>query len=177
MDAFYATVSGMCFMLMGLWWGVANDRKEEWLKSNQTRKLAYGVYLSFLIPGVMALAAQLTGELKILWRIFFVIAGGIGLIVTIWFVQKTAPTKSKDHFRGWFIRRGRWVTALLYLLVIILGISPELAQLIDPKITGLQVEGILVTLLVFLGVSYAWEFMMDSKPTPPETTSAPPKSE
>ena len=46
-----------------------------WLKHDETRALAGGVYPSFLIPGVMSLIAQVSGENKFIWRTTFVIAG------------------------------------------------------------------------------------------------------
>ena len=52
-----------------------------WLKHDETRALAGGVYLSFLIPGVMSLIAQVSGENKFIWRTTFVIAGARGYVV------------------------------------------------------------------------------------------------
>jgi hypothetical protein len=61
LDSFYAIVPGTCFALVGLWWGVVQFNKG-WLKHDKTRALAGGIYLSFLIPGVMSLIAQVSGE-------------------------------------------------------------------------------------------------------------------
>ena len=52
-----------------------------WLKHDETRALAGGVYPSFLIPGVMSLIAQVSGENKFIWRTTFVIAGARGYVV------------------------------------------------------------------------------------------------
>jgi hypothetical protein len=63
-------VAGTCFALVGLWLGVVQFNKD-WLQDAQQRALA-GVYLSFLIPGVMSLIAQAGGENKLIWRATFV---------------------------------------------------------------------------------------------------------
>ena len=78
LDSFYAIVSGTCFALVGLWWGVVEFNRD-WLKHAETRALAGGIYLSFLIPDVMSLIAQVSGENKIIWRATFVIAAALGI--------------------------------------------------------------------------------------------------
>ncbi len=49
-DTFYAITAATCFTLVGLWWSVVKD-KPEWLKDEAKKRLAGGVYASFLIPG------------------------------------------------------------------------------------------------------------------------------
>jgi len=56
-STFYAVTSATCFALVGLWWSVVKD-KPEWFKGEAKKRMAGGVYASFLIPGVMSLAAE-----------------------------------------------------------------------------------------------------------------------
>ena len=53
-NTFYAVTSATCFTLVGLWWTVVRDRSE-WLKNETTKRLAGGVYASFLIPALMSM--------------------------------------------------------------------------------------------------------------------------
>ena len=108
LDAFYAIVSGTCFALVGLWWGVVQFNRD-WLQHDETRALAGGIYLSFLIPGVMSLIAQVSGENKFIWRTTFVIAAALGMYFTARLMVKTrASTKPIGPFR-----RYRWIIIVL----------------------------------------------------------------
>ncbi len=53
-NTFYAVTSATCFTLVGLWWNVVRD-KPEWMKDEAKKRLAGGVYASFLIPALMSL--------------------------------------------------------------------------------------------------------------------------
>ena len=58
MDPFYQSVTSFSFTLMGLWWGVTQFRHEEWMGDRDLRRMASSVYFTFLVPGVMSLAAH-----------------------------------------------------------------------------------------------------------------------
>jgi hypothetical protein len=152
LDSFYAIVSGTCFALVGLWWGVVQFNKG-WLKQDETRALAGGIYLSFLIPGVMSLIAQVSGENKIIWRATFVIAAALGMFFTARLLLKTRASAGPI---GPF-RRHRWSVMVLYLLVLIFGAAPELAAPLNMQ--PLQVEAILLALLILIAHGLTWEFM------------------
>jgi len=152
LDSFYAVVSGTCFALVGLWWGVVQFNKS-WLRNDETRALAGGIYLSFLIPGVMSLIAQVSGDNKIIWRATFVIAAALGMFFTARLIMKTrASTGPIGTFR-----RYRWIVIVLYLLVLVFGAAPELADPLNLK--PLQVEAILLSLLILIAHGLTWEFM------------------
>jgi hypothetical protein len=152
LDSFYAVVSGTCFALVGLWWGVVQFNKR-WLQNDETRALAGGVYLSFLIPGVMSLIAQVSGDNKLIWRVTFVIAAALGMYFTSRLILKTRSSTSPI---GPF-RRNRWIVIVLYLLVLIFGAAPELAAPLN--LLPLQVEAILLALLILIAHGLTWEFM------------------
>jgi len=152
LDSFYAIVSGTCFALVGLWWGVVQFNKD-WLKRDETRALAGGIYLSFLIPGVMSMIAQVSGENKLIWRATFVIAAALGMYFTARLIVKTrASTGPIGPFR-----RYRWIVIVLYLLVLVFGAAPELANPLN--LQPLQVESILLALLILIAHGLSWDFM------------------
>jgi hypothetical protein len=53
--------------------------------------------------------------------------------------------------------RHRWVVVVLYAVIAIVGLFPELAREIE--LQPLQAEGILISLLMLAGHALAWEFM------------------
>lgn len=164
-DAFYQTVAGFCFTLVGLWWAVVQFRHEEWMADPAWRRLVYSVHLSFMVPGVMSMGAMIAGDLKIIWRLVFIISCAFGIIAMIYLtaMARAASRGKGGAYQGWFIRGGRWVTILLYALVAIVAADTDVVQILAADIKPLQVEGLLLTLLVFLGVSVAWDFLAEPK--------------
>jgi len=155
-ETFYSIVAGTCFTLVGIWWVVVQYR-QDWLKDEVKRRLAGGVYVSFLLPGVMALGAQIGGENKLVWRAVFSIAALLGMFYTSALIARTRATGKPGFFR-----RNRWIIILLYVLVLVFGIAPELAGPLG--LLPLQVEGFLLALLILIAHALAWEFMTEPKP-------------
>ena len=153
MDTFYQTVASFCFTLLGLWWGVTQLRHAEWMANAPMRRMAHSIYFSFLIPGAMSLAAQVSGDARWVWQIVFAVAGLGGAVATGIFMR-LSPGNGLFH-------RFRFVIALLYLLIAVFAWFPEMAAPLTLK--PLQVEGLLLSLLVFLGAGLAWEFLTDLK--------------
>ncbi len=160
MDAFYQTVSGFCFTLLGLWWAVVQFRHAEWMGNLRQRRVAYSVHLSFLIPGIMSLGAMIAGDIKILWRLVFIVACAFGILAMLFLSVRTSTDDGKTY-HGFFIRQGRWLTIALYALIAVIAARPDLAGIFGGSLKPLQVEGLLLTLLVFVGVSVAWDFLAE----------------
>jgi hypothetical protein len=154
LDAFYSVVAGTSFALLGLWWTVMESRKD-WLRDENLRRLAGGVYLSFLVPGAMSLGAQIGGENKLVWRTVFVIAALLGMYFTARLISNT-----RLPGRGGFFRRNRWLVIVLYLIVAVLGAFPGLAA--PTGLAPIQVEAFLLSILVLLGHGLAWEFFVET---------------
>jgi hypothetical protein len=151
LESFYEILSGICFALTGLWWTVVEGRKD-WLKEPEMRSLAGGVYASFLIPGVMSLGAQIGGENKLIWRLVF----GVAALFGMYFTGKLLARLRKLPKPGFFART-RWLVILIYILVLVLGLFPQLAA--PTGLAPIQVEAFLLCLIVLTGHGLAWEMM------------------
>jgi hypothetical protein len=150
-DLFYSIMSGICFALTGLWWVVVEGHKD-WLANSELRSLAGGVYASFLIPGVMSLGAQIGGDNKLVWRLVFAIAAVLGMYFTI---RLLTHLKRSGH--NGFFARSRWLMIIVYLIVLVLGVYPELAA--PTGLKPIQVEAFLLCLIILSGHGLAWEMM------------------
>ncbi len=159
-NAFYQTVATFCFTLLGLWWGVLQLRHDDWVHDPARRRMAYSVHLAFVVPGVMSLGAQTAGDIKLIWRLVFIVAGLLGIIAMVFLITATT---GRGAPRGWFARYGRWLAVLLYAMVVLLAFAPGLATLFSPDVKPLQIEGLLFTIIVFLGVGLAWDFLAEPK--------------
>ena len=151
LSTFYAVVAGTCFTLVGLWWNVV-ERRPDWLADPHLRRLVGGVYVSFLLPALMSLFAQIDPSEPLIWRITFVIASAVGA----WSTPEPDPRRPQGHFPG-LIRRHRWLVAVVYGLIAVLGVVPELAG--NFGLTPPQAAAFLLVLLVVLAHALTWEFM------------------
>lgn len=151
-DTFYSTTAQIAFTLLGLWWVIVEFKHREWMKNPSYRRLSYNISLYFILPGTMSLISLLANEAKFLWRIAFSIAGLLGLIETI-YVLMTART---THRLSWVVRLGWWGAAVLFALISVLATFPEVVPNLGIALKPIEVEAIMVALLVFLGVNFAW---------------------
>ena len=147
----------LCLELALLWsvcGGEWYSSTRDWLKHDDTRAFAGGIYLSFLIPGVMSLIAMVSGDNKIH------LAGNLchrrraGHVLHDQLDLENARLTTGPI--GPF-RRYRWIVIVLYLLVLIFGAFPELAKPLN--LLPLQVESILLALLILIAHGLTWEFM------------------
>jgi hypothetical protein len=155
-NAFYQTVATFCFTLLGLWWGVLQLRHVEWVNDVKRKRMAYSVHLAFVVPGVMALGAQTAGDIKIIWRAVFIVAGLLGIIAVVYLILAAGSEAAPP---GWFTRYGRWLSALVYAIIVAIAFDPTVVKRLDPALQPLQIEGLLFTFIVFLGVGLAWDFL------------------
>ena len=153
-NTFYAVMSATCFTLVGLWWTVVRDRSE-WLKNETTKRLAGGVYASFLIPALMSLGAQIGGTNQFIWQLVFLIASGAGISFSSRLIQLTRTANPDGAFS-----KNSWSVPVLYGLVLFFALFPGLARIFG--LEALQLEGILLSLLILIAHIMAWEFMTSS---------------
>jgi predicted ABC-type exoprotein transport system permease subunit len=156
-STFYALFSATCFTLLGLWWNVV-QRHEEWMRDVAVRGIVGGVYLSFLLPALMGLFAQVGGtRTAAIWRVSFVGIAIVGCVATLRLLRSQRPAAP---FAVGPLMRHQWLVAVVYALVALVGAFPGLA---DPLgVTPIQAEAMLLILLVLLAHGLVWEFMVGS---------------
>ena len=151
-NTFYAVTAATCFTLVGLWWSVVRDKKD-WFKDEVIRRLAGGVYASFLIPALMSLSAQIGGNAQpIIWQVIFIISGASGIYYSRRLIQETRVADLYGPFS-----KNRWVVPTLYGIVILFALFPGLARLFG--LQPLQMEGLLLSMLILIAHVLTWEFM------------------
>ena len=166
LSTFYAVVSATCFTLVGLWWS-AVDRRRELLEYDETRRLVGGVYVTFLLPGVMGLFAQVAPTQPILWRSTFTVVAALGA----WSTLRLIRADRGPGVRGPF-RRHRWLVVVLFVAILVLGADPQLAKVVG--LTGLQAAALIVSCLIVLAHGLAWELLTTvARPHPSPAPSEP----
>src|SRR6478735_7429788 len=132
-STFYALFSATCFALLGFWWSLI-QANPAWLRDPATRSAVGGVYLSFLLPALMGLFAQVgTAGTTPVWRSSFAIVAVVGLVTTLRALPHTRRSGVDD-------RPNRIAAVVLYALVAVVGLRPGWAFHLD--LTGLQAEAI-----------------------------------
>src|SRR5262245_47648320 len=121
-STFYAVTSATCFTLVGLWWSVVKDRAD-WFKDEAKKRLAGGVYASFLIPALMSLAAQIGGDNSLIWQAVFVVAAALGINFSSKLINLTRTANPDGMFS-----RNSWVVPVLYGIVLFFALFPGLAR-------------------------------------------------
>ena len=149
-NTFYAVTSATCFTLVGLWWSVVKD-KAEWFMDEAKRQLAGGVYASFLIPGLMSLAAQVGGDSPLIWQGVFVFAALGGITFSSRLISLTRQANPTGAFS-----KNSWVVPVLYGVVLFFALFPGFAILL--RLQPLQMEGLILSSLILCAHMLAWEF-------------------
>jgi hypothetical protein len=155
--AFYAVVAGVNFTLLGLWWVAVQDKVD--LRDAGARRMAYVVALQFMVPGTASLISQVAPTVTTIWRVTFTLAGlagatGVMLVVPV--LRKAASRGAAIFMLG--------AGLPLYLLVTLVAAVPGVHEVVSDKLTGLQTEAILFSVLVLLSVQVAWSVAMMPKP-------------
>lgn len=148
---FYGVVSAINFTLLGLWWVAVQGRLDVGGDA-AVRRMAYFVSLQFVIPATVSLLAQVAPDVPEVWRFAFAfagVAGGIGvalLAAELW--RSTDSTVVP------------WAFAIVgipvYVVVTIVAIAPTVIADMGLVLEPIEVEGLLLSALVFLGVQEAW---------------------
>lgn len=81
-QTFYTTVGAISFTLLGLWWVVVMGR-ETWQVNLARRRMAYAISLHFALPGAMSILSLVAPDVGLLWRVSFVSASALGLILAV----------------------------------------------------------------------------------------------
>lgn len=147
--AFYATVSGLGFTLLGLW-GVVADRHREWFADRRRAAMAYVIALHFMLPASMSLLSLVAPELPLVWRTVFTLMGLSGLVgaVLVW--------RGESGRRPTLSRVAVLLGVPVYAAVVAVALFPGLTGLTE--LTPLQVEAFLVCAILLLGLNASWFF-------------------
>ncbi|MEO6458541.1 MAG: hypothetical protein ABIO92_09775 [Chloroflexia bacterium] len=162
MESFYATAASLCFTLLGFWWAVVQFRHHDWMANEGRRRMAYSLSLHFFLPGIMCLVALVPDDARIIRRITFGLTGLLGLVATVLIVSTTKADTGSMRL----IRVGEWLIAPLYAIIVLLAINPGIAQAVGIGLKPLEVEGLTIGVLLFLGVNLAWILL--AEPTNPQ---------
>lgn len=154
--AFYGVVTTVNFFLLGLWWVAVKDREDLIGRHAASRRTAYLVSLQFVIPATVSLLAQVAPEEKTVWRIAFAGGGAVGAIAIAMLAQEIRVSTDARIAPVLFAVFGIPV----YLMVVIVSFVPTLVADVGLRLTPIEVEGLLFSALVFLGVQEAWVVAM-----------------
>ena len=165
-ETFYTTTSTISFTLLGLWWVVVQARASLW-QNEAHRRMAYAVSMHFLLPGVMSVLSLVAPDVTWLWRLTFAVAGLIGLVGAVFYVR----TLRAEHDCPRIVRVVEWVAIPIYAVITLIALFPERVKELGLELTPLQIEGIILAVLLFLGVQAAWVLLVEPprQPEPPAT--------
>lgn len=155
-QAFYAVVGGVGFTLLGLWQVVVTSRKD-WQRSRPRRLLAYTVALHFLLPGMMSVLSMVAPDQTVVWRVVFSISGALGVAGVL--LYRRALIDEYDVPRLSAVVG--WVVLPVYVAIVILALVPTIPADLGLALSAIQVEAILVSLVLFLGVQAAWILLVE----------------
>jgi hypothetical protein len=145
--AFYGVVSAVNFTLLGLWWVAVKDRVDPSGADTAFRRMSYAMSLQFAIPATASLLAQVAPQEPTIWRFSFGLAGLAGVVgMTLLGRQLRRSSELVPRLVG-------PVGAVLYALMVVQAVLPDAAP---GDLRPIEVEGLLVSLIVFVGVQAAW---------------------
>jgi len=154
---FYETLALAAFALLGLWWVVVADRRREWSVLPYRRRQAYTVSPYFTLTGIMSLVSLISEAHPAIWRLAFGISAGIGAAEVVLSLRyaRAEPT------RHGLIQALLALTLPLYLAIVAVAIHPTLARDVGVHLKPLETEAIAVSLILFIGINYAWLLFME----------------
>ncbi len=154
--AFYGVVSAINFTLLGLWWVAVKDRDDLIGRTAASRRTAYLVSLQFVIPATVSLLAQVAPQETTVWRIAFSSAGVIGAVGIALLAQEIRVSTEARIAPVLFVVFG----VPLYVLVVVIAWAPSVVADAGLTLRPIEVEGLIFSAIVFLGVQEAWVVAM-----------------
>ena len=79
------------------------ERRPQLLSTPEVRKLAGGIYLSFLLPALMGLFAQVAPDRPFMWRTTFGLVSVVGIVSTWRLIPSStvgSPTPARSAVSG-----------------------------------------------------------------------------
>ena len=155
-SAFYAVVTTVNFTLLGLWWLAVKDRTDLIGRSAASRRTAYLVSLQFVIPATVSMLAQVAPDEPTVWRLSFSLAGIVGAVGIAMLTREIRVSTEARIAPALFAVLG----VPLYVLVVVIAWVPSLVGNIGLSLAPIEVEGLIISVIVFLGVQEAWVVAM-----------------
>ncbi len=165
---FYGSFASISFTILGLWFVVAQTRYADWMSSPEHRRRASAVSLHFAFPGLMSLLSLVDPQDASLWRFTFVVAGTLGAVGLT--VVNRGPS---SHRGGPIVGLIHWISVGLYAVIAAVALLPDSLDDLGITIHPLRLEAILLSLLVFLGVTLAWLLMFEPGDQPDTEAGTP----
>jgi hypothetical protein len=118
--------------------------------------MAYLVSLQFSVPGIIALLGQVAPDVPALWRssfTFAALAGAVGVFL-LGRSLRGMPGQAGLVLVFW------WVAIPLYLMIGAVAAFEGIPDTLNLQLSSIEIEGLLLTMMVFLGVQTAWVVAM-----------------
>jgi uncharacterized membrane protein SirB2 len=129
---FYAPFSSTCFVVLGLWLVVIQQRYKEWKGDPHMIRRAFGIGLYFSLPGIMTLISLVNPAEPRLWETSYaLVALGGAVVMAVLYLAALAL----------YVAIG---------VIAVIGFTRHKAQLEN------QVDQVLLCVMLFLGVNVAW---------------------
>jgi hypothetical protein len=119
--------------------------------------LAYTVALHFLLPAMMSVLSMVAPEEPLVWRVVFSLSGAFG-VVGVWLYRKALLEEHDTPRLAAFVG---YVVLPLYVGIVLLALAPTIPATLGLALSAIQVEAILVSLVLFLGVQAAWILLVE----------------
>lgn len=141
MADFYATLAGIAFTLLGLWWVVVQMKYELWMSTPARRRVAYAASMHFVAPGLIALIAVLSGEESQIWRLGAALGGVLGAAVSGYALLSVNLSRSQRLQEGLICLLFLIATGLAFVTTPLFGVRPVMIEaLVDTAVLGLGVQ-------------------------------------
>ena len=169
LDSFYGSMAQISFTLLGLWWIVVQFKYQDFMRDRRRRIQAYDTSLYFVLPGIMSLISLLSTN-GVLWRVTFTTAAVLGAVEAVFLL---ATTRRQQGSRLW--RSAHYAGCSLYVLVAVFALLPVVAdKIVGLHVKALQVEGVFLALIVFLGRAVDLDPVLPDRPVARRPPGVPP---
>ena len=160
LDSFYTTAAQACFTLLALWWVLLQIRHDAWIADVAYRRTVYDVSFYFLLPGMMSLGSLLAVQQSSVWRASFALLGAVGIIESLILIAGRREMRG----RGMLVESADWLSLALYSLVVAVALWTGLPAELGLGLQPLELEGILLAGLIFLGIALAAALFVTTGP-------------
>ena len=160
LESFYTTAAQASFTLLALWWVLLQIRHDAWIADVAYRRTVYDVSFYFLLPGMMSRGSLLAVQQSSVWRASFALLGAVGIIESLILIAGRREMRG----RGMLVESADWLSLALYSLVVAVALWTGLPDELGLGLQPLELEGILLAGLIFLGIALAAALFVTTGP-------------